>query len=196
MEYTTLIATFYSIEPFMPAALAYSPNRIVLLVDSSDNEVRENIEKVKGTFGKVAKVEVVKVNSSDLYAIAGKTVSIIDMEDKNTRIIVNISGGWRVIATGVLLGCYARHGRVHEIVTNSIPGNGLLKLPKLGYDLTEAKRVVLEKIAQSEEKSVAQIAKELKKTRGMIYQHLRELRDSGYIDEKFNVTEAGRLALL
>ena len=52
------------------------------------------------------------------------------------------------------------------------------------------------KIAQSEEKSVAQIAKELKKTRGMIYQHLRELRDTGYVDEKFNVTEAGQLALL
>ena len=33
--------------------------------------------------------------------------------------------------TGVLLGCYARYGRVHEIVTNSILGNGLLKLPKL-----------------------------------------------------------------
>ena len=56
--------------------------------------------------------------------------------------------------------------------------------------------MVLEKIAQSEKKSVAQIAKELKKTRGMIYQHLRELRDTGYIDEKFSITEAGRLALL
>ena len=55
---------------------------------------------------------------------------------------------------------------------------------------------MLEKIAQSEEKSVAHIAKELKKTRGMIYQHLRELRDTGYVDEKFNVTEAGQLALL
>ena len=85
---------------------------------------------------------------------------------------------------------------MHEIVTNSIPGNGLLKLPKLSYNLTEAKRSVLEKIAQSEKKSVAQIAKELKKTRGMIYQHLRELRDTGYIDEKFRITEAGRLALL
>ena len=196
MEYTTLIATFYSIEPFMPAALAYSPNRIVLLVDSSDKEVRENIEKVQGTFGKVAKVEVVKVNSNDLYAIAHKTVAIIDVENKNTRIIVNISGGWRVIATGVLLGCFARHARLHEIVTNSVPENGLLKLPKLGYSLTGAKREVLEKMAQSEEKSVAQIAKELKKTRGMIYQHLRELRDIGYVDEKFNVTEAGKLALL
>ena len=81
---------------------------------------------------------------------------------------------------------------MHEIVTNSIPGNGLLKLPKLSYNLTEAKRAVLEKIAQSEKKSVAQLAKELKKTRGMIYQHLRELRDPGYIDEKFNITEAGR----
>jgi hypothetical protein len=43
-----------------------------------------------------------------------KTVSIIYMENKNTRIIVNISGGRRVIATGVLLGCFARHAKLHS----------------------------------------------------------------------------------
>jgi len=39
------------------------------------------------------------------------------------------------------------------------------------------------------------MAKELKKARSMIYQHLCELKDTGYIDEKFNITEAGRMVL-
>ena len=30
----------------------------------------------------------------------------------------------------------------------------------------------------------------------MIYQHLRELREQGYVDDDFNITDAGRLALL
>jgi hypothetical protein len=30
----------------------------------------------------------------------------------------------------------------------------------------------------------------------MVYQHLRELKDAGYVDESFNITDAGRLALL
>ena len=30
----------------------------------------------------------------------------------------------------------------------------------------------------------------------MIYQYLKELKENGYVDEKFEITLAGRLALL
>jgi hypothetical protein len=34
------------------------------------------------------------------------------------------------------------------------------------------------------------------RTRGMIYQHLKELKDGGYLDDDYNITDAGKLALL
>ena len=62
-------------------------------------------------------------------------------------------------------------------------------------DVGEAIRL-LEKVENRGNKSISEIAKELKKTRGMLYQHLRELQDGGYVDDEFKITDAGRLALL
>ena len=44
--------------------------------------------------------------------------------------------------------------------------------------------------------NVRSIAEKMKKTTGMLYQHLKELRELGYVNEKFEITMAGRLALL
>ena len=38
-----MISTFYSVAPFMPAAHAYSPAKMILLVDNLNDEVKENI---------------------------------------------------------------------------------------------------------------------------------------------------------
>jgi hypothetical protein len=43
----TLIATFYSVEPLMPAALAFQPKKIILLVNKLEGDAEQNIEKVK-----------------------------------------------------------------------------------------------------------------------------------------------------
>lgn len=41
MTESVLISTFYSVEPFMPAAHAFSPKKIILLVDSLDDKVKQ-----------------------------------------------------------------------------------------------------------------------------------------------------------
>ena len=86
--------------------------------------------------------------------------------------------------------------RIFKIVTNKTNVNELSELPKLNYNLSTAKREVLTRIVKKDGKPVAQIAKEIGRTKGMVYQHLRELKDAGYVDESFNITDAGRLALL
>ena len=55
---------------------------------------------------------------------------------------------------------------------------------------------LLEEISKRAGKPISKIANKLEKTRGMVYQHLKELKDNGYVDEKFNITNAGRMALL
>lgn len=197
-ETTKLIATFYNVEPFMPAALKYPSRKIVLIVNKTDAKVRKNIEKIEEFFGRFTEVERVEIREdTEVLEIARKTVEIIDKESRpNVRIVVNISGGVRQLATGVLYGCYARSKEVHRIVSNSADMKSVIELPKLRYNLGAAKYEVLKKIASRGNKSVNEIAKELKKTRGMLYQHLRELGDGGYVDDDFRITDAGRLALL
>ncbi len=193
----TLIATFYSVEPFMPAALTFSPKRIILIVDATNKEVKSNIAAVEKTFGTMADVKVVRVERDNIYDTAQKVVEAIDREPaKDNRIIVNVSGGWKTLTNGVLYGCYARSERIHRIFSNKIDKKSMSELPKLNYNLGTAKREVLMRIVKRDDKTVVQIAKELKRTKGMVYQHLRELKDAGYVDESFNITDAGRLALL
>jgi CRISPR-associated protein Csa3 len=129
-----------------------------------------------------------------LLEVASKTVEIL--EESSTPAIVNVSGGWKLLAQGVLYGCYARPELVLKIVCNKVEDNTLVELPKLSFGLSAVKKELLVEISKRDGKSIAQIADKLGKTRGMLYQHLKELRDLGYVDSSFKITEAGRLGVL
>lgn len=192
----TLISTFFSFVPVEAAIYAFSPSKIILVADKnslSKKEVKGALEKVKETYGKFAKIEVAEVPGSDLLAIAKKAIELIENED---RPIVNVSGGWKLLAQGVIYGCYARSHLVSKIICNDIERNTPVELPKLTYGLSEPKKQLLRELSERDGRTIAQIAEKLDRTRGMLYQHLKELKESGYVDEEFQITDAGRLALL
>ncbi|MBI5227172.1 CRISPR locus-related DNA-binding protein [Candidatus Micrarchaeota archaeon] len=198
MVETILIATFYSFQPFVAAAHSFSPSKMIVIIaeDSLKNEkVSQDLDKVRDVYGKIATVEMVKVKGSDLLAIASKTVELIEA-NKDKRIVVNVSGGWKLLAQGVLYGCYARKDLIDRIVCNNLENNSIVELPKLTFGLSSVKRELLEEISKRGDKSISKIANKLDKTRGMIYQHLKELKENGYVDEKFYITDAGRMALI
>lgn len=192
----TLVATFYSFEPFVAAAHAYSPNRIILIIGKdSAKEISKHLGKVHELYGRVAEIKEMEVDSSDIFAVAKKTVELL--EKNSGRAIVNVSGGWKLMAQGVLYGCYARPELVEKIVCNELPAiNKLVELPKLTFGLSQAKRELLEEIDKRNGKPIAEIAEKVGKTPGMLYQHLKELKDAGYVDEKFEITLAGKMAVL
>ena len=198
MDNVTLIATFYNTKPFLPAALKFSPKKIVLLVDSADKEVKDNIKAVKKTFEEVVQFEVVNVGKDDIYTAAKTTVQIIDANKApGNKIIVSIAGGNRVLASAALFGAYARPDRVSKIVANATQDSAsLVSLPKLSYNIGSTKRELLAKLESRNDKTIQEIASEMRKSRGMIYQHLKELKNVGYLDDDYNITDAGKLALL
>jgi CRISPR locus-related DNA-binding protein len=194
---TSLIATFYSFEPFVAAAHAYSPSRIQLIIAKDTvGKIDAQIAKVREVYSGVADIKPpVEVKQSDLFAVAKKTVELLEKNSGKT--IVNVSGGQKLMAQGVLYGCYARPKLVDQIVCNELPDiNKLVELPKLSFGLSQAKRGLLGEIERRNGKSIAEIAGKLGKTPGMLYQHLKELKEAGYVDEKFKITLAGRIALL
>lgn len=197
MDNITLIATFYNVKPFLPAALRYQPRGVVLLVDDDGKELRENIKSVRKTFGEIVQFEVVKMPKDDIFSIAKATVEMIDKnKTPGTKIVVSVGGGSRSLANAVLLGCYARPDRVFKIVSNGIKDNDVISLPTLSYNIGSTKRELLAKMQDRRNRTILQIAKEMRKTRGMIYQHLKELKDHGYLDDDYGITDAGKLALL
>jgi len=195
MGETILVSTFYSFEPFVPVAHAFSPTKIILLVDADISKIKNHLDKVKEMYSKVSTVRIVEVNSKDLVSIASKIVDVL--EGFSEPVIVNVSGGWKILMQGVLYGCYARPELVSKIVCTRIEDNKqIVELPKLSFGLSSAKKKLLIEISKRNGKSIAQIALKLGKTRGMLYQHLKELKESGYVDSSFRITEAGRLGVL
>jgi len=197
----TLISSFYSIEPFMPAALAFRPEKIVLLIDAESKpearkELEANVDLVKKTLGTAIFVKTVAVKQYDLLDVAQKTVKLVEEEHgAGNKVFLNVTGGRRTVMMGALMACYTRSEMVERVVYSLEETNELIELPKLSMALSQTKRGILEFLAKGK-KPIPEIADKLEKTRGMVYAHLRELKALGYVNDDFELTVAGRIALL
>lgn len=203
MSDTVLISTFYSFYPIVTVATKYSPSKIVLIIDeSASKNIMDDVKKVEKTFAKSISLKPIKVDSSNLLEVA-KCINELLVEEKSEKqtdkkIIVNVSGGDRLLMQGALYGCYTRPDLIHKIIcTSSLRGKEtVLQLPILSFNLGSVKRKILEEITNRNNASIAEIARKLKKTRGMLYQHLKDLKAAGYVTEDFHITYAGKIALI
>ena len=194
----TLISTIYSIEPVMICITSFSPKRVVLLEEEDAPEEKLKVEKIlQDTVGKFIDIEDKITSLYEVVKIARDTVDIIEEEySKGRKIVVNISGGRKPQALGALFGCYARNNMVERIVYVTEENSQILDLPILNFGISETKRMVLEELKKGET-SVKNLALKIGISRGMTYNHIRELREMGFIDpDKLEITTAGKLAVI
>jgi CRISPR-associated protein Csa3 len=129
--------------------------------------------------------------------IANDTADIIDEECAHgKRIIINISGSRKPQALGALFGCYARHSDVERIVYVTEEDREIVDLPILNFGISATKRMILEELEKGET-SVKNLSVKVGISRGMTYNHIRELREMGFIAaDKLEITTAGELAII
>ena len=149
----------------------------------------------------MAQISKVEVDGTDIVGITKKTIELLEADDSEK--IVNISGGWKLLAQGLLYGCYARPNRVSRIVCNNLDkgDESLVDLPNLTFEISDGKRAILETIDSLSNKGdgkldVQDIAKKAEKSDVMVYQHLDDLKKLNYVDSKNRITSAGKVALL
>ena len=202
---TTLICSFYSFQPVVASIHAFSPSKVVAVIAEGslkkEPKVKEEYEQLVSVFGKVAKIEKIEVDGTDIVGITKETIELLEMDDSEK--IVNISGGWKLLAQGLLYGCYARPDRVSRIVCNNLDEGeeALVDLPKFTFELSNGKRAILETIDSLSGKGegkldVQDIAKKAEKSDVMVYQHLDDLKKMNYADKDNRITSAGKVALL
>lgn len=194
---TVLISTIYAIEPIMVCVNEYSLSKIILLRE--ENAPKEKLlteETLKSSIGQLIPIETKITELYDVVQVAKDTADIIDEESNKNNIIVNISGGRKPQALGALFGSYARHQLVDSIVYIKQEGNIPLELPVMSFKLSSTK-IKLLKSLEDGISTVNELATILNISRGMTYNHLRELRDMGCIDKKtLTITTAGLLAII
>jgi len=197
MDYT-LISTIYSIEPIMVCITQFSPKKVVLLREEDAPTPQLKVEEIiKETVGNFIDIETKITSLYDVVRVAKDTVDVIENEKANDRkLFVNISGGRKPQALGALFGCYARHGDIERIVYVTEEDSQTIDLPILNFGLSPTKRMVLEELTNNG-KSVKNLALRIGISRGMTYNHIRELREMGFISpDKLEITTAGKLAII
>jgi len=197
MDYT-LISTIYSIEPIMVCITQFSPKKVVLLREEDAPQAKIKVEQIiTETVGNFIDIETKITSLYDVVRIAQDTVDVIENEKANNRkLFVNISGGRKPQALGALFGCYARHGDIERIVYVTEKDSQTIDLPILNFGLSPTKRTVLEEL-KKDGKSVKNLAIKIGISRGMTYNHIRELREMGFIaPDKLEITTAGELAII
>lgn len=195
---TTLISTIYSLEPVMASITHFAPKKLVLLREEDAPDKKLKAEgMIHETVGKVIDVETKITTIYDVVQIAKDTVEVIENEAANgRRIIVNISGGRKPQALGALFGSYARHEEVEKIIYITEENQQIIDLPILNFGISVTKRLILEEL-KKDETSVKKLAIKVGISRGMIYNHIRELRDMGFIHQtQLEITSAGKLAII
>ena len=195
---TTLISTVYSIEPVMICITQFPPRKVVLIMEEEPPREKEQVQKIiEDTLGNFIKVQIKETSLYDVVQIAKDTVDTIDEERaKGRKIVVNISGGRKTQALGVLFGCYARNNDVQRIAYVTEEEGEIIDLPILSFGISKTKKKLLEELKKGET-SVKNLAIKLGISRGMTYNHIRELRNMGFIDpEKLEITSAGEIATL
>ncbi|OPY23474.1 MAG: hypothetical protein A4E27_01495 [Methanobacterium sp. PtaU1.Bin242] len=195
---TTLISTIYSLEPVMACITHFTPKKLILLREEDSPEKKLEAERMlKETVGRVMAVEAQITSIYDVVQIAQDTAEAIEKEAAQGRkIIINISGGRKPQALGALFGCYSRHEEVEKIVYVTEEDREIIDLPILSFGISPTKRLILEELGKNES-SVKNLAIKVGISRGMTYNHIRELRDMGFIHRsRLEITSAGELAII
>jgi len=176
-----------------------SPSKIILLTEENTNDNKARAEQtIIDTFGKIIEIEKKNTSLYDPVRVAQDVSDLIEQEHaRGNQITINVSGGRKPQAFGALFGAYTRSDMVQRIVYVTEEDNFLIDFPILSFNISDTKKAILEQI-RSEVTSVTAIAINVGISKGMAYNHLRELKAMGYItgENGYSITDAGKIAVI
>ncbi|MEM2293806.1 MAG: CRISPR-associated CARF protein Csa3 [Nitrososphaerota archaeon] len=168
-----------------------SGDRVILLCpEKRDERAREALSDVKGFVSKFTQgVEVVDIpvpvhNPVEAVVMLAKMMK--NEAEKGRRLIVNLSGGMRILVIEVLLALTLLRVddleleiRTEDKVDLSIP-----RLWRCYHDLTREESMVLEALARGERVSLSEVSKRIKASIATTHRILKRMEGDGLISSK------------
>lgn len=195
-----LIATVYTFEPVIAAATKISAERLILLVDKEpDDKQDKSVDLIKQSLGSVLEIKTVKTDVYDIVDVAKESVKIIDLLSDKDEIFIDVTAGRKTKAMGLLFGAYARCDRIRRIMYVKEENKQIVNLPKLCYSVTGGQRKILEYLDKRTAKTMMELAKKVDVSQGMLYKHIKELKDMDILEETtdgIKLTDYGRIVVL
>ena len=195
----TLISTIYEGNAVKAAIIRFSPDKVIIITSKPKDErkstSRKSVKDLRNRY-KTIKIEVADTSVYEIPKIVNDVCKVIDKEHKSGNdILLHISEGRKTQSLGVLFAGFIKKDRIKGVYYLIEETNKALPMPLLDFKLSSTKTMILREIA-SGNKKVADIIKKSKKSKAMIYAHINELKKEGYITEKLEVTDAGRICIL
>lgn len=199
MANLTLISTIYALEPVIVCVTRLSPSKLILLTEEGAVEKKLQAEQnIEATFGRIIDIEKKTTSLYDPVSVASDVANLIEEEHaQGNHVMINVSGGRKPQAFGALFGAYTRSDMVKRIVYVTEEDNFIIDFPILSFNISDTKKIILEHI-KSGVSSVQDIARGVGISKGMAYNHLRELKAMGYItgEDGYFITDAGKIAVI
>jgi len=199
MTNLTLISTIFTLEPVIVCVTRLSPSKLILLTEEGTVEKKLRSEQtIEDTFGKIIKIQKKNTSLYDPVRVAQDVAKLIEEEHSpGNHVMINVSGGRKPQAFGALFGAYTRSDMVKRIVYVTEEDNFIIDFPILSFNISNTKKIILEHI-ESGTSSVQDIAIGVGISKGMAYNHLRELKAMGYITggDGYQITDAGKIAVI
>jgi len=194
-----IIATVYGIEPVMLTTTKLGADKLILILSKRPDGTQEkSLELIKKSLGSVVSIKTVSVDPYNIVEIAEEVVKVIDSLENNDEIYSNVTSGRKTMSLGLIYASYCRITRIKKIIYVTEEDNKLLFLPKLAYNLTDSQKRLMDHIAEHKYTTLAELAKAVDLSRGMLYRNVKDLQDLGFIEEDdgLKLTDSGKVARL
>ncbi len=154
-------------------------------------EKENNVKELKEQFGKVLEIELLKTDSVyNIYHIAEEVIKQIDKIPEENEILIHVSEGTKIMSFALNLAANARKRRISGIYYIIEETNEIIKLPALHFpELNKTQEAILKFIKKNINKP-EQFITELKKSKSVIYQNIKQLQEKEYVN-----FEEGQLSL-
>ena len=210
----TFICTFGFTEGFLLAMIPQyglqNGDKIILItsLDSTDKAeqavlvIKRLVESFKLAGGEI-KLEIVKINEIEFENNVITFCKIINDEAKQMRqLILNLSGGMRIIVLAVFLASIYMHKYIYSVNISPENKKGFfdLDIPIIDYELNEKEKKLL--LLIENEADISTIFQSMNVNKTTIYRQIARLEEKGFIkatetsNEKKSLTLLGRVAML
>jgi len=193
----TIISTLNNGNSILIAAHKLGVDKLIILVNNPISAAdQEQIDKLKVKYEGVIELLIFPTSTDSLRKVSEDVVNLIDSESKvKHTIYLHVCLSSIPQTFGLMYAGYTRIESIGGIYAVLEDSGDILQLPSINIRLEGTKRNVMLEI-KSNNKNVKKIAIKLRINQSMVYVHIKDLIQRGFLTKEWDLTDNGYLAVL
>lgn len=193
----TLISTLNNGASIPIAAHKLGVDKLIILVNNPISAADQlQIDKLKTKYEGIIELIIFPTSITNLKKVSEDVVNLIDSESKAKHYVYLHTCLTNIPQTfGIVYGGYVRVESIVGIYAVLEDAGEVIQLPSINMRIEGTKRKVMLEI-KSENKNAKRIAAKLRINPSMVYAHLKDLVNRGFLTKEWDITDNGYIAVL